>query len=972
MQTRIPSIFSMVVIAWCCLTFAFDKSLSADETLRYDRDIRPILSENCFPCHGPNEESRRGGFRLDVRNSAIAEADSGNRPIVPSNATDSDLIRRIESVDSSEQMPPKPHKPLTAAEKKSLARWIAEGAKYERHWSFDVPQRPDVPEVNKKSWPKNPIDHFVLAALERKQLLPSPEVNRETLIRRVSLDLTGLPATPKEIDAFLLSDSNDRTYERLVDRLMARSSYAERRAQDWLDLARYADTRGFADDKMRDIWPYRDWVIRAFDRNMPFDRFTVEQLAGDMLPEATDEQRLASAFHRNAPQAKGQTYPVEEYRVKGVVDRVNTTSRVWLGLTLDCAQCHDHKFDPISQRDYYAMFAIFNNIHHGGLGFAQGGPTMKYKPIPFVNVSRQIDKRARLESALKIAHEKLPSPKLIEDKSLIGKWNGNATVENATKSDVTNDLTITARIQTTQAVADIVSKYDWRGKQRSYVFGIGAEGDKNGTAGHLFFWASSQTDPFSGVEIYGSQKVNDGNKHYVAVVLEAGKSVRLFVDGVEDSGAIVIGNVPKSIAKSNRSLSIGSGYNDSVVPNAYHFTGGLGDVRLFGKALGEKIDLGKVGADVASLQAAIRELDGKRDPEAAELPTVPVMRELVQPRDSRIHIRGNFLNPGEKVSPAVPSLFGVEKRRNPRNRLEFARWLVDGKNPLVARVVVNRFWQSYFGNGLVRTPDDFGTQGSSPTHPKLLDWLADEFVASGWDMKHIHKLIVTSATYRQSTYVSPELVQRDPQNRLLARMSRVRLPAEQIRDQALFASGLLDQKIGGPSVFPKQPENYWKQRALPGSWLESKQSDRYRKTMYTYWRRMALHPSLELLDAPARESCVVRREVSNVPTQALVLLNDPIFTDAAAALGKRITIENEDDALRLHRVFRLVLGRRPKSIEQIKFLDYISRQRNDLETDPSATAMIIGSKHLANNVDLAVWILVCSVVLNLDEAITRP
>ncbi len=965
-MTRTLPNFAVAVAVGLSVWLSAGSCAFAAETLQFNRDIRPILSQNCFQCHGPDEKSREGDFRIDVRESALAKADSGGRPIVPGDLARSELIQRVETDDTSELMPPPDsHKKLSTAQKQTLRQWISEGAKFERHWSFVLPRRQTPPTVKNTTWRQNPIDHFILARLERENLSPSPEVNRETLIRRVTLDLTGLPATPEEVEAFV-RNTQPRAYERLVDRLMSTTAYAERRAQNWLDLARYADTRGFADDKARQIWPYRDWVIRALDQNMPFDQFTIEQLAGDLLPNATDQQRLATAFHRNAPQAKGQTYPVEEYRIKGVVDRVNTTGRVWLGLTMNCAECHDHKFDPVTQRDYYALFAIFNNIEHSGSGFAQGGPHMKYKYLP----PEQTKERTRIEAELVVARKSLPTAKLpTGDKNLVGKWERPTIVADATQFTVTGDLTITAKISTTQTVADIVSKYDWRGKQRSYIFGIGGEGDKNGVPGHLFAWISSQPDPYAGVEIHGSQKVNDGREHHVAFSFDAGTSVRLFVDGIEDKSARVIGAVPKSIAKSNRRLAIGSGYNNSPNPDSYRFEGSLSDVRIYDQAFGGNAKLGKAGEKVARLEAALAKL-GKQ---GGNTSSVPIMRERAKPRETFIHVRGNFLNHGEQMFPAAPAMFGLDKSDQPRNRLQFARWLVNGKNPLVARVVVNRYWQSYFGHGLVHTSDDFGAQGSTPTHPELLDWLAREFVESGWDMKRIHRLIVTSATYRQSTRITPELEKRDPQNLLLTRMPRVRLPAEQIRDQALAFGGLLVNKVGGASVFPRHPKNYWQQHALPGNWTDSKGDDRHRRTIYTYWRRMALHPSLEVLNAPARETCVARRDISNVPTQALVLLNDPIFSEAASALAARVIREVDgSDTARLERAFRIVLARVPHDNERTKFLTFVDSQREGLKKDQAAIAALAGEPKTPAATDRAVWTLVCSVLLNLDETITRP
>jgi len=698
--------------------------------LEFNRDIRPILSDKCFACHGFDAKTREADLRLDTAEGAYALRD-GVQAIKPGSLDHSEVWKRITSTDAEELMPPPDsNKQLTDREKNLLKRWIEQGAEYQPHWAL-VPPRKHIPSESALTIAKgqpNPIDRFIQTRLKENGLTHSQEADRVTLARRVTLDLTGVPPSPSELDAFL-NDKALGAYQRLVDRLMSTRDYAERRAQDWLDLARYADTRGFADDKMRAIWPYRDWVVRALHRNMRFDQFTIEQLAGDMLPNATAEQRLATGFHRNAPQAKGMTYPVEEYRLKGVTDRVNTTGKVWLGLTMECAECHDHKFDPISQRDYFSLFAIFNNTKHQGKGFKQGGPTMKYVP---------------------------------------------------------------------------------------------AQG---------------------------------------------------------------------------------------------------------GQGKGKEV-------------------------------SVPVMEELAQARETFIHLRGNFLSRGDQVSPGAPEVLVADGNAQPKNRLEFARWLVNGKNPLVARVVVNRFWQSYFGNGLVRTPDDFGSQGELPTHPELLDWLASEFVSSGWDMKHINRLIVTSATYRQSTRITPQHQKKDPGNRLLTRMPRVRLPAEQIRDQALAVSGLLKPYAGGSAVFPQQPDNYWEDRDLPGKWKMSSGDDLFRKSLYIYWRRMALHPTMELLDAPARAVCVAKRNSANLPTQALVTLNAPVFVESARHLAQRLLTEAESHEARLDLAFRLCLGRLPTSTEKKQFLQFINTQ----------TARYTKSE----SIELDVLTSLATVLLNLDETITRP
>ena len=743
----------------------------------FNREIRPILSDACFPCHGPDASARKAGLRLDLRAVAVQPAESGEVAIRPNQAAQSELVRRIFSEDRDEVMPPrKSHRSISLRQKELLRDWINQGAPYAEHWSFLPPKPAALPAVKRPDWPRNPLDFFTLARMEAEGMSPAPEAAKSTLIRRVTLDLTGLPATISEVRDFL-ADSSDQAYERVVDRLMATRDYAERRAQDWLDLARYADTRGFSDDTARSIWPYRDWVIRALQRNQPFDQFTIEQLAGDLLPQPTTDQLIATGFHRNAPQAKGQTYPSEEYRLKSVVDRVNTTATVWLGLTMGCAECHDHKFDPISQADFYGTFAIFNQIEHSGEGFAQGGP-----------------------------HLSIPSPEQAKQKA--------------------------------EAQAKLAA-------------------------------------------------------------LQASKALLQTQPGKD------------ALAQSAEAISL------------------------------EK--------EIAALIKQINQV------EKAGI-HFPVMRERSIARDTFIHLRGNFLTRGAKVAPGIPGFLRAGDAEAPRNRLEYARWLVSGKNPLVARVVVNRFWQSYFGFGLVRTPGDFGLQGEWPTHPELLDWLASEFVRSGWDMKAVHRLIVTSATYRQSAVRRPEDALRDVQNRWLSSMPRVRLPAEQIRDQALAVSGLLKQTSNPKSFFPPQPSNYWEDRDLPGKWTISTGDELHRKSLFIYWRRMALHPTMELLDAPSRASCTPRRNSANLPTQALVTLNDPIFVEAAKALAQRVLDAGlADDRARMDWAFQTCLSRHPEPAERDQFLAFLERQAKPSPTDLPA-----------------LWTSVATILLNLDETLTRP
>lgn len=763
---RLPQVLTLTLALPLLLPIAQARPTPEPQPLQFNRDIRPLLTTQCISCHGPDAEQRKGGLRLDVREEALRPQESGQRAIVPGDPDASELIVRIESTDRDEVMPPKKsHKTITPPQKALLRRWIAEGAAYQPHWAFVAPVRPSLPAGTSQ----NPIDFWIRRQLDLSGLEPAAEADRPTLLRRVTLDLTGLPPTPQEQTLFLEDHSPD-AYERLVDRLMSTRAYAERRAQDWLDLARYSDSCGFADDLAHDIWPYRDWVVEALHQNMPYDKFTIEQLAGDLLPGASESQRIASGFHRNAPQAKGNTYPVEEYRLKGVADRVNTTGRVWFGLTLGCAECHDHKFDPIEQRDYYRLFAIFNNIAHSGSGFTQGGPLLE-KPTPAQALALQ---------------------------------------------------------QTQDALAAL--------------------------------------------------------------------------------NALPTLDAPQK-------------------------------------------------AEKKALEQTLQRLK-------SQILSIPVMQELPQPRPTFVHVRGNFLQRGEAVQGGPPKMFGSAEGPLPMDRLRFAQWLVNGRHPLVARVAVNRFWQDHFGEGLVRTPEDFGLHGDAPSHPELLDWLACEFVESGWDMKRLHRLIVTSATYKQSSRPSAAALERDPKNVTLSHAPRLRLPAEQLRDQVLSISGLLDLSAGGPPVFPPQPVGYWEQRGLKGTWATSEGSLSHRRSLYTYWRRMALHPTLELLDAPSRVSCTAKRPVSNVPTQALVLLNDPIFFEAAQAFAKTLLATGpKTPGERIDLAFKKTLTREPTASERLRFVECLDL----FQSRPGALAPSDGQ-----NSERHAWTLLTNALFNLDETLVRP
>jgi hypothetical protein len=809
---------------------------STPRKVQFSRDVLPVLSANCFACHGPDEKTRKAGLRLDVAEVATRTLKSGSRAVVPGDPDNSELVARIFATDSERMPPAKSHKQLKESEKQLLKRWIAEGAEYQRHWAFVAPKRPKLPVPKTKGWARNPIDRFILARLEAAGLKPSPEADRYTLARRVSIDLTGLPPTPEAADRFVNDPSPD-AYEKFVDEVLASPAYGERWAQVWLDLARYADSNGYATDNPRTIWKYRDWVIDAINRNLPFDQFTIEQIAGDLLPHPSEEQILATAFHRNTLTNDEGGTSREEFRCVAVVDRVNTTMQVWMGLTMGCAQCHDHKYDPFSQEEYFRMFALFNET--------EDADKADNSPLWISATPAQLKLKAKLESDIASLQKQLdqPRPELEEAQK---RW----------EAEVKRD------------------------------------------------------------------KLPKNIQNLLAV--EAGKR------------------------KPAQQAELAKYYRASVAPEFKTTRDQLAEARKQLKAI--------------------------------PIITTPIMRELPEgkKRTTRIHIRGNFLNQGKEVTPGVPALFPPLPKDQPPNRLALARWLVDPANPLTARVTVNRYWEQIFGVGLVETPDDFGIRGKLPTHPELLDWLATEFVAQHWDVKELLRLLVTSATYRQSSRVTPQLQERDPDNRLFARGPRFRSAAEMIRDQALFVSGLLSPKMHGPPVRPPQPKLSLT-AAFGGAtdWEESKGDDMHRRALYTLWRRVTPYPSMVTFDAPSRNVCIVSRPRTNTPLQALVTLNDPCYVEAAQALARRMLREGgasiED---RARYGFRLCLIRPPRGEELRRLVDLCERTRaefagNRKDAEAAATQPLGPLPAGIAPADAAAWTVVGNVLLNLDEMLAK-
>ncbi|MHC4879858.1 MAG: DUF1553 domain-containing protein [Planctomycetota bacterium] len=1047
----------------------------------FDRDIRPILSDACFACHGPDETQREADLRLDTRAGLFREAD-GVHVVVPQKPTESELLRRVLSSDPDEQMPPADSGlKLKPGQIQLLREWIASGAKWQQHWSFVAPQRPHQPKVSNPDWAQNPIDAFVLARLDQAGLKPSTPTDRRTLLRRVTLDLTGLPPTPEEVDAFL-ADSSPQAFEKVVDRLLKSPRYAERMAIRWLDAARYADTSGYQSDGPRDMWRWRDWVLEAFLHNKPFDEFTIEQLAGDLLPNATLDQMIATGFNRNhRGNAEGGVVP-EEFQVEYVVDRVDTTFTVWQGLTMGCGRCHNHKYDPLSQREYYQLFAYFNNIPEYGRAIKEGN-SKPFIEAPTRDQQKQLDAlHQRLAAARKRVDDidrRMPS--LIADwqssaKSPPADWSDtdglivHLAMDGSLKNSATEKQGATKRSATTvpepnEKEATLrnypprfsTDPQDSKDGESAYVAGpvgqaVHFDDSRSIDAGHLAsfgyferfsFAAWVKQDKHAAGSILSKMEDVPRSSGYSFDVTDTGmlqfNLVKRWLDDsirVESTESIPTGrwvHVCATYDGSRNSEGIQFYIDGRPVPlKANHdflnqtitvnkplrigrgqasFHGLIDDVRIYQRPLTlsdvqvladstpvaelatTTINAGPNGTprvpeklrryllevagpdDVRSAWQQLVQLEREMIDFRRSLPTVMVMEET-HPRKTHYLNRGQYDKPGERVFPGVPSALPPLPDDAPANRLGLARWLVSGDNPLTARVTVNRFWRDLFGTGIVKTTEDFGVQGARPTHPKLLDWLSVEFVESGWDVRHLLKTIVMSATYQQSSHVTPDLLAKDPANQFLARGPRFRLPAEVIRDQALFVSGLLHEKLGGPSVKPYQPVGLWKEIATDTVYDRATGPDLYRRSLYTYWKRTVAPPMMSSFDASGREMCEVRQTRTNTPLQALNLLNDVTFVEAARVLAQRSMASAKSDKRRLNAAFQSALSRPASDQEQSILLSSLSRYRKLFASDSAAAGRLIatGETPTSKNVsavELAAWTTICSTILNLDECVTK-
>jgi len=1038
-----PLIFLFFVALACRVPCA----LAADAP-DYDADVKPVVARSCFRCHGPDEQE--SGLRLDTA-TGIREGGYSGATVVPGKSAESLLILAVTGTGDTSAMPPEGEgERLTEDEIARLRAWIDAGAnlptddgpatnptgqRTSDHWAFQPVVRPELPRVPDSSWIRNPIDAFIVARLEQEGIVPAPEADRATLIRRASLDLLGLLPSPEEVNSYQLDNRVD-AYERMVDRLLASPHYGERWGRHWLDLARYADSNGYTIDSARSIWKYRDWVITALNRDLPFDQFAIEQLAGDMLPDATLEQRVATGFHRNTlKNEEGGTDP-EQFRIEAVADRVATTGAVFMGLTIGCARCHDHKYDPLSQRDYYRLFALFNNAEEPSL---QVPTDQQAKELPAL-----VADIAQAEERLKIVDANAGTRQVEWEQKFAGRVGSGWLVLEPLEYESAGDATLT-RLDDGSLLAEglrpanDVYTLQFELPKGAPVTALRLEaltddrlphrGPGRAANGNFVLSEVSLAAIVHSAEVAGSAESATGEESAVGlsespVAIASARAdhsqvdypVAATTDGNTATGwAINVNRGPMNVdraaifALQEPLQAAGQGERLRIELRHDHSDPGytLGRFRIsVTSAMTETLDL---PAEVLSalvvapvdrsdaqrevlrleyqkhdperlpLAQGIRELKERKQQLESSITTTLAMAERSEPRSTTIHVRGDFLRPGAPVEPGVPEVLPpLEDVGTRASRLDFAQWLVDGRNPLTARVTVNRIWQQYFGAGIVATENDFGTQGDLPTHPELLDWLATEFVRNGWSQKSLHRLIVTSATYRQSSRFRPELLAVDSGNKLLARQLRLRLDAEAIRDAALTASGLLAREIGGPGVYPPQPKGIYAFTQQVKYWNESEGPDRFRRAMYTYFWRSSPYPFLTTFDVPDANTTCTRRVRSNTPLQSLTLANDRAFQELARGLATRVVEhlpEGPDDA-RVRYALQLCVSREPTATELASLGNFVQGQRASFDADLAAAAAALGNstkdiKADPSMAEQAAWTALARVLLNLDEFVTR-
>ena len=1042
------------------MLFVVGASTAVSAAVGYNRDIRPILAENCFSCHGVDSASRKAGLRLDHFENATNKLESGAVAIVPGQPEKSELVRRINLTDDDQMPPEKIHKTLTPAQKELLKNWIASGAEYEPHWSFIAPQKVPLPVVKNSGWVKNPVDNFILARLDQENLKPNSEADKRTLIRRVTLDLTGLPPTPKEVEDFV-ADKSSKAYEKVVDRLLASPRWGEHRGRYWLDLARYGDTHGIHFDNYREMWTYREWVINAFNKNMPFDEFTIENLAGDLLPNATRDQQVGSGFNRCHITSNEGGLIDEEYMVLYTRDRTETTAQTWLGLTAGCAVCHDHKYDPLSQKQFYSLSAFFNNTTQTArdgnikstpptifIAAAKDEPRWQQASNDLAAISNKIAERkktARPNFTNWLAHPdlgkftNLPAQKRLVFHAPLDEGQGSSISAKISGTNVTADLGAN-----TNWVSGIVAAkgYKFSGKdalefssagdfERTNAFScsVWVRLNLNEKNGVLFsrmqdadskyrgwdFWMEFGKPMFELIHDWPgnaltvsvkSQITGNDRWHFLTVTYDGtgkAKGVKIYVDGEMQELNEDKNNLSASI-RTAAPFKIGQRNTGSQIEEA-----SVQDLRIYDRVLNrsEVVELMELPrfrwlASKTAAQRDAKERDElfnlwlpRLDEKYPSLVTTQtgimdeqkairargtsayVMHERTNAPEAYLLFRGAYDQRRDRVKPETPTFLPAMTPEMPRNRLGFAQWLLLPENPLTARVTVNHFWQELFGMGLVKTSGDFGVAGEPPSNQGLLDWLAVDFREHGWDVKRIFKLMVMSATYRQSAVCSKEKLEHDPQNRLLARGPRFRMDAEMVRDSALAVSGLLVEKIGGPSTRPYQPPGIWDIVGMPQGdtrkYIQDHGDNLYRRSVYTFWKRQAPPVSMEIFNAPSRETCTVRRERTDTPLQALVTLNDPQFVEAARALAQE-SLQQRGDALDFmaERLLARPLTANERKIIESNAQDLIA----EYQAAPKEAEKLLAVGELKADakippVKLAAYTMVANELMNLDEVLNK-
>ncbi|MEM8487916.1 MAG: DUF1553 domain-containing protein [Bacteroidota bacterium] len=995
---------------------------SLPEEVDFNYHVRPILSDRCFKCHGPDANTRETDLRLDTEEGAFSKLTESprNRAIVAGSLRRSEMAHRIVSDDPDYAMPPPASNlALTDYEVALLRKWIDQGAEWKEHWAFIKPEEPVRPSVQNSDWPQNEIDHFVLARLEREGIAPSPPADRERLLRRVYLDLTGLPPSVADIDAFL-ADTSEDAYARVVDKLLASTAYAERMAVDWMDVSRYADSHGYHADGYRMMWPWRDWVIEAFDENMPYDEFITLQLAGDLLPNATAEQKLATAFHRNHQMTAEGGIVDEEYRLQYVADRTNTTARAFMGLTMECAQCHDHKFDPVSQAEYFQMTAFFNNLNEVGMTGDDGnaGPMLLlFEEGQEAQLEALRDSIAALEQLVEQRTKALEG-ELADisanvtadlDRGLVAYYPLDVLMENTTPNSVrgVEGASVSGEVELIEGVHGKATRFDYDfdflalqkvglfERYEPFSIALWAKPEKEEAYAELIGNAGQKNTYWRGYEVYldSLNRVNARLIHalpnnyihvrttdgvtqdawnHVALVYDGSSKaagVKLFIDGQQQDQEVLFDKLYKSIhpvgyqkyQKIDQPLRVGKSYRAFTGDDGI-YTGAMDDIRIYNRALtphelhalqpaasgkGTPAHHRAVNApEIVALRAKLRALREEESSLLEPVEEIMVMEEMDVPRPTYVLNRGAYDQPTDEVTPGTPAVVLAFDETAPKNRQGLAQWLTDADNPLTARVTVNRFWQMYFGKGIVETPADFGYQGALPEHPELLDWLATTFIASGWDVKAIQRTIVMSATYQQSSRVRSDLQDIDPLNQLLARASSQRLTAEMIRDNALAASGLLVEKVGGPSAKPYQPEGLWIEKGTFSAALLNYEADKgdglYRRSLYTFIKRTSPPPAMIAFDATDRSECTVERQSTSTPLQSLILMNDPQFVEAGRKLAERMQEEGGDTvAAQITYGYRALTGMRPADAARDLLVKLYNEEVERFRRDPSAARALL-------------------------------